>query len=197
MLKPWKKDCFSEQVSLCFQTPVNFALSFACEQHWPVYCKFPLFACLCQCILLSEINFFRVKHYIHNGLNKRYLRDPDNDVNLMKKKAKLGMLEKNEPELSASFPKEGFQSNLSDSPKVSLGTIWKYVIDAVDSKKLSTAKPQGLLQMKLIQLNEGKNLKQALLRKGICIDRGNNTLKMKTNHQVFFSDSTTDVCCTT
>ena len=182
-----EKECFSEQVSSCFRTPVNFALCFACEQHWPVYYKFPLLACVCRCILLSEINFFRMKHYIDNGLDKKYLRDPDYGVNLMKKKAKLGMFEKAEPKLSASFPKEGFKSNLSDSPKVLFGTIWKYMIDAVDSKKkLSTAKPHGLLEMKLIQLNEGENLKQALLRKGIGIDRGNNTLKMNKNHKYFF-----------
>ena len=67
---------------------------------------------MCRCILLSEINFFRVKHYIDNALDKKYLRDPDYGVNLKKKKAKLGMLEKAEPELNASFPKEGFKSNL-------------------------------------------------------------------------------------
>ena len=98
-----------------------------------------------------------------------------------------------------AFPKKALSQIFnSDSPKVSFGTIWKYMIDAVDSKKkLSTAKPHGLLEMKLIQLNEGENLKQALLRRGICIDRGNNTLKMNKNHKIIFSDSTTDVCCTT
>ena len=46
--------------------------------------------------------------------------------------------------------------------------------------------PHGLLEMKLIQLKEAKNLKQALLRKGISIDHGNNTMKMNNNHKYFF-----------
>lgn len=85
---------------------------------------------------------FRVKHYIDYGLDKKYLRDPDGGVNLMKKKASLGLVDQTEPKLSESFPKEGYTSDLSALPKVSFGTIWRYMIDAVDSKKqLSTAKP--------------------------------------------------------
>ena len=66
-----------------------------------------------------------MKRYIDKCLDKKYLRDPDSGVNLRKKKAKLGILEKAEPELSANFPKEDFKSDLSDSPKVWFGTIWK------------------------------------------------------------------------
>ena len=46
--------------------------------------------------------------------------------------------------------------------------------------------PHGLLEMKLIQLKQAKNLKQALLRKAISIDHGNNTMKMNNNHKYFF-----------
>ena len=47
-----------------------------------------------------------VKGYVDKGLEKKYLRDPENVVNLMKKKAKLGVLEKAELDISASLPKE-------------------------------------------------------------------------------------------
>lgn len=84
----------------------------------------------------------RVKHYVENGLDKKYLRDPDNGANIMKKKADLGLLDKKEPQTNGKFPKEGFNSDLNALPKVSFGTIWRYMIDSVDSKKqLSTAKP--------------------------------------------------------
>ena len=83
-----------------------------------------------------------MKCYIDNGLDKKYLQDPDNGINLMKKKAELRIIEKSEPELRASFPEEDFKADLSGSPKVLFGTIWKYINDAVDSKKkLSTDKP--------------------------------------------------------
>lgn len=56
-------------------------------------------------------------------VKKKCLRDHDNGVNLRKKKAQLGLLEKAELEPSASFLKEGFKSDLSNSPNVLLGTI--------------------------------------------------------------------------
>ena len=60
----------------------------------------------------------------------------------MKKRAELGLLDRQEPQLSENFPKEGFNNDLGSMPNVSFGTIWRYMIDAVDSKRqLSTAKP--------------------------------------------------------
>ena len=75
-------------------------------------------------------------------MNSKYLRDPDGGINLLRKKAEFGVLEKAEPDLPQSFPKEGFKSDLMGIPKVTFGTVWRYMIDGVDSKKkLSTAKP--------------------------------------------------------
>jgi hypothetical protein len=37
----------------------------------------------------------------------------------VKKKANIGLLEKAEPLLSESFPKEGFKPDLNDIPKIS------------------------------------------------------------------------------
>ena len=60
----------------------------------------------------------------------------------MRKKAQLGVLENEEPQLSQSFPKEGYKTDLKDSPKVSFGTVWRFMIEGVEGKKqLSTAKP--------------------------------------------------------
>ena len=60
----------------------------------------------------------------------------------MKKRAELGLLDRQEPQLSENFPKEGFNNDLGSMPNVSFGTIWRYMIDVVDSKRqLSTAKP--------------------------------------------------------
>ena len=60
----------------------------------------------------------------------------------MKKRAQLGLLDRQEPQLSENFPKEGFNNDLGSMPNVSFGTIWRYMIDAVDSKRqLSMAKP--------------------------------------------------------
>ena len=59
----------------------------------------------------------------------------------MRKKAQLGVLEKKEPQLSQSFPK-GYKTDLKDFPKVSFGTVWRFMIEGVEGKKqLSTAKP--------------------------------------------------------
>ena len=41
-----------------------------------------------------------------------------------------------------SFPTEGYSTNLSKIPKVTFGTVWKFMIDSMEFKKqLSTAKP--------------------------------------------------------
>lgn len=83
-----------------------------------------------------------MKYYVNNGLDAKYLRDPDGGVNLLRKKAKLGVLVKSEPDLKQEFPTEGFKSDLTEIPEVTFGTVWRYMIDGVDcKKKLSTAKP--------------------------------------------------------
>jgi hypothetical protein len=64
-----------------------------------------------------------VNNYIKNGLDSKYLRDPDGGVHLLKKKAQLGILDNAEPEPSNTFPKEGFSCDLHDIPKVTFGTI--------------------------------------------------------------------------
>ena len=69
-----------------------------------------------------------LKRYINNCLDKKFLRDPYNDVNLMKKKVKLGIFGKAEPELSASFPKEDFKSDYTDSPKIWFGTMDPFTV---------------------------------------------------------------------
>lgn len=80
--------------------------------------------------------------YIKSGLASKYLRDPDGGINVLKKKAQLGVLDNAEPELSPTFPKEGFSCDLSGMPKITFGNIWRYMIDCVEVKKqLSTAKP--------------------------------------------------------
>ena len=69
------------------------------------------------------------------------MRDPDGGINILKKKAELGVLENNEP-VTSSFPKEGFNCDISGLPKLTFGTIWRFMIDTVECKKqLSTAKP--------------------------------------------------------
>ena len=55
--------------------------------------------------------------------------------------------------------------------------------------------PCGVLEMKYIQLNNTENLNQALLRKGICIKKGNNNIGINPKQtQVLLPDPTTDVC---
>ena len=55
--------------------------------------------------------------------------------------------------------------------------------------------PCGVLEMKYIQLNYTENLNQALLRKGICIKKGNNNIGINPKQtQVILPDPTTDVC---
>ena len=70
------------------------------------------------------ISFNRVKDYIRNGFDVKYLRDPDGGVNLLKKKAELGLLDNKEPSLTETFPKDGFNTDLLGIPKVNFGTVW-------------------------------------------------------------------------
>ena len=65
-------------------------------------------------------------------------------MNLLHKKAQLGVLEDEEPQLSQSFPKEGYKPELKHLHKVSFGTVWRFMIEGVESKKqLSAGKPLG------------------------------------------------------
>ncbi|KAK3736573.1 hypothetical protein QZH41_012851, partial [Actinostola sp. cb2023] len=74
----------------------------------------------------------RVIDYVKNGLDSRYLRDPDGGVNLLRKKAQLGALENTEPDISSTFPTEGFKCDISSIPRLNFGTIWRYMIDSVE-----------------------------------------------------------------
>jgi hypothetical protein len=67
----------------------------------------------------------------------------DGGINVLRTEAEIGVLEpKAEPELTETFPKEGFKNDLMGIPKVSFATVWRYMIERVDNKKkLSTAKP--------------------------------------------------------
>ena len=72
----------------------------------------------------------------------KYLRDPDGGLHLLRKKVELGVLEQEEPQLAQSFPKEGYKADLKGLPNISFGTVWRFMIEGVESKKqLSTAKP--------------------------------------------------------
>ncbi|PFX12333.1 uncharacterized protein LOC111347439 [Stylophora pistillata] len=84
----------------------------------------------------------RVQDYIKHGLDVKYLRDPDGGLHLLRKKAQLGVLEEEEPQLNQFFPKEGYKPDFKDLPKIAFGTVWQFMIEGVESKKqLSTAKP--------------------------------------------------------
>ena len=63
-------------------------------------------------------------------------------MHLLRKKVELGVLEQEEPQLAQSFPKEGYKADLKGLPNISFGTVWRFMIEGVESKKqLSTAKP--------------------------------------------------------
>jgi hypothetical protein len=75
-------------------------------------------------------------------MDSKYLRDPDGGMNLLRKKAQVGALENTVPDISSTFPTEGFKCDISGIPKLNFGTIWRYMIDSVECKKqLSTEKP--------------------------------------------------------
>lgn len=74
-------------------------------------------------------------------MDKKYLRDPDG-VNLLKKKARAGLLDQTEPDDLKRFPTDGYNADLSKLPKITFGSIWKFMIDSLDwRKQVSTAKP--------------------------------------------------------
>ena len=61
---------------------------------------------------------------------------------MKRKQAEAGVLPQCKPEIGDSFPKYGYSTNLSTCPKVTFGTIWRYMIDRVSTKKqIATAKP--------------------------------------------------------
>ena len=85
---------------------------------------------------------FRVKDYIAGGLNCK-IRDPDGGIHVAKVKAGPGLMKEiDNNKLNVNFPVDGFTSDLSILPAISLGTIWRYMIEENDAKRhLSTAKP--------------------------------------------------------
>lgn len=75
-------------------------------------------------------------------MDTKYLRDPDDGINILKKKAEAGLLDQTSPTEEKAYPTEGYSTNLSKVPKVTFGTVWKFMIDTVEFRKqLSTAKP--------------------------------------------------------
>ena len=77
-----------------------------------------------------------------NGLDKKYLRDPDGGINLLRKKAEAGLLTEAVPDKASNYPLDGYNADLARLPKVSFGTVWKFMIETVASKKqVSTVKP--------------------------------------------------------
>jgi len=90
-----------------------------------------------SCLLCHAFFCFicRVQDYVKHGLHVKYLRDPDGGLHLLRKKTQLGILEKEEPQLSRSFPKEGYKTDLKDLPKVPFGTVWRFMIEGVEGKK--------------------------------------------------------------
>lgn len=86
--------------------------------------------------------FCRVIHYTKNNLDKKYLRDPDGGVNVLKKKAEAGLLSETQPKELDRFPSDGYGTDMSKVPKITFGTIWQFMIDSMEwRKQISTAKP--------------------------------------------------------
>ncbi|RUA05520.1 MAG: hypothetical protein DSY43_04465 [Gammaproteobacteria bacterium] len=84
----------------------------------------------------------RVNYYIQNKLDTKYLRDPDGGLHVLRKKAEAGLLPQSSPEELQSYPTEGYSVDLSKIPKITFGTVWKFMIDSMEWKRqLSTAKP--------------------------------------------------------
>ena len=70
------------------------------------------------------------------------MRDPDGGINLLRKKAQAGALSALEPDQIDAFPKEGYSVDLSKAPKISFGTVWRFMTETVAFKKqVATAKP--------------------------------------------------------
>ena len=107
--------------------------------------------------------FYRVKGYINNGLDKKYLRDPDGGINVLRKKAETGVLSESQPQHLDKIPKEGYITDLSKIPKVTFGTVWKFMIETVAFKKqISTAKPlvKGYNFLCLVMFSQCTTLKR-------------------------------------
>lgn len=47
-------------------------------------------------LILFKIVLYRVKYYVENGFDKKYFRDFDNGVNIMKKKVDFCLFDKKE-----------------------------------------------------------------------------------------------------
>ena len=96
-------------------------------------------------------------------------------MNLARKRAKLGLLDKITPaKLPSSFPSDGFLEEVSLLPEINYGVIWRYMIETCDGKKqLSTAKPlvKGfnffksghVLSIQCQKLNDHLNVKSQVL----------------------------------
>ena len=68
--------------------------------------------------------------------------DPDGEVNVQKKRLKLGLIQEVNPTCNAEFPADGFQVGISCVPRIGYNHIWKYLIEDVEFKKqLSVEKP--------------------------------------------------------
>ena len=84
---------------------------------------------------------FRVNDYIKSGMDKDVV-DPDDGVNLAKKRKMLGVAEVVDPEINENFPSGGFQCSVALLLRISFSHIWKYLIEEVElRKKLATEKP--------------------------------------------------------
>ncbi|KAK3741757.1 hypothetical protein QZH41_008854 [Actinostola sp. cb2023] len=83
----------------------------------------------------------RVNYYIQNKLDTKYLRDPDGGLHVLRKKAEAGLLPQSSPEELQSYPTEGYSVDLSKIPKVTFGTVWKFMIDIAWNGKDSCPLP--------------------------------------------------------
>ena len=82
-----------------------------------------------------------MKDYIHNGLDKDVI-DPDQGVNVARKRLELGLANEVSSELNENFPSSGFKPGISELPRISHSNIWKYLIEEVELRKqLGTEKP--------------------------------------------------------
>lgn len=58
------------------------------------------------------------------------MQDPDGGIQVLKKKAEAGRLVESTPNDEANiFPKDGYNLDLSKVPKVTFGTVWKFMIE--------------------------------------------------------------------
>ena len=91
-------------------------------------------------IVLFISNSYRVNDYLNNALAS-HLVDPDNGINIARKKLKLGMVSDVHPN-KENFPSSGFDADLSILPKFQHNFLWKFMIEDIEQQKqLSTEKP--------------------------------------------------------